>query len=50
MNARVSGHEVDAYWPEHALVVELDSLKFHKTRAVLEDLRALVDFRPPDSS
>jgi predicted transcriptional regulator of viral defense system len=32
-NAIVAGHEVDAYWPDHDLVVELDSWSFHRTRA-----------------
>ena len=25
-------HEVDAYWPEHRLVVQVDSFAFHRTR------------------
>ena len=29
-------HEVDAYWPSHDLVVELDSFAFHRTRRDLE--------------
>jgi very-short-patch-repair endonuclease len=28
---RVNGHEVDFYWPELGLVVECDSLTFHRT-------------------
>jgi hypothetical protein len=36
-NALVHGdsgtaYEVDAYWPEHNLIVELDSWSFHRTR------------------
>ena len=38
-NTHVCGHEVDAYWPDHALVVELDSFKYHKTRARFESDR-----------
>jgi very-short-patch-repair endonuclease len=39
-NALVQGdtriHQVDAYWPEHRLVVELDSYAFHRSRADLK--------------
>ena len=39
-NAFVDGerrtHQVDAYWPEHRLVVELDSYAFHRSRADLK--------------
>jgi very-short-patch-repair endonuclease len=35
-NVRVHGCLVDAYWPEHGLVVEVDSYKFHRTRPKLE--------------
>jgi very-short-patch-repair endonuclease len=36
MNAQIHGYEVDAYWPEHRLVVELDSWTHHGTRAAFE--------------
>jgi hypothetical protein len=39
-NAMVDGdertHEVDAFWPSHGLIVELDSFAYHRTRADLE--------------
>ena len=35
-NARVAGFEVDAYWPDLNLVVELDSWRHHGTRAAFE--------------
>jgi very-short-patch-repair endonuclease len=35
-NVTVHGYEVDAYWPEHRLVVELDSWTHHGTRAAFE--------------
>jgi hypothetical protein len=35
-NARVLGYEVDAYWPRHSVVVELDSYKYHRTRRAFE--------------
>jgi very-short-patch-repair endonuclease len=35
-NARVAGFEVDAYWPAHDLVVEVDGYGTHKTRAAFE--------------
>jgi very-short-patch-repair endonuclease len=36
MNVKVHGCLVDAYWPEHGLVVEVDGYKFHRTRPKLE--------------
>ena len=36
LNTRVNGYEVDAYWPEHRLVVELDGHEFHRTRGAFE--------------
>jgi very-short-patch-repair endonuclease len=36
MNTQVEGFEVDAYWAEHNLVVELDSWGHHGTRAAFE--------------
>ncbi|HEY2161936.1 MAG TPA: type IV toxin-antitoxin system AbiEi family antitoxin domain-containing protein [Solirubrobacteraceae bacterium] len=35
-NVRIHGYEVDAYWPEFGVVVEVQSQKFHATRAALE--------------
>jgi very-short-patch-repair endonuclease len=35
-NTIVEGHEVDCAWPEHRLVVELDSWEYHRTRAAFE--------------
>ena len=35
-NTQVHGYEVDAHWPEHGLVVELDSWRHHGTRAAFE--------------
>jgi very-short-patch-repair endonuclease len=35
-NARVHGFEVDAHWPALGVVVEVQSQKFHLTRAALE--------------
>ena len=40
MNAQLHGYEVDAYWPEHGFVVELDSWRHHGTRAAFERDRA----------
>jgi very-short-patch-repair endonuclease len=39
MNARVAGHEVDAYWPAHNLIVEIDGWRYHRTRKRFEDDR-----------
>lgn len=39
MNAVVAGYEVDAYWPDRQLVVELDGFRFHRTRAAQESDR-----------
>ena len=35
-NVFVAGEVVDCYWPQHRLVVEVDSFKFHKTRRSFE--------------
>ena len=35
-NVVVAGEVVDCYWPQHRLVVEVDSFKFHKTRCSFE--------------
>lgn len=35
-NVSVAGEDVDAYWQESNLVVELDSWEFHKTRRAFE--------------
>jgi very-short-patch-repair endonuclease len=39
-NVTVLDHEVDAYWPSHRLVVEMDSWEFHSHRAAFERDRA----------
>ena len=39
MNTLVEGHEVDAYWPEHRLAVELDSRRYHLTTRNFESDR-----------
>ena len=36
VNARINGHEVDFVWRAERLAVELDSWKFHGTRAAFE--------------
>jgi very-short-patch-repair endonuclease len=36
MNARVAGYEVDAYWPAHKLIVEIDGYRFHSSRRAFE--------------
>jgi predicted transcriptional regulator of viral defense system len=35
-NVLVEGYEVDAFWPSHKLVVELDSWTFHRGRRAFE--------------
>ena len=35
-NVRVAGHEVDALWPSHRLVVEVDGFAFHSSRDAFE--------------
>jgi very-short-patch-repair endonuclease len=35
-NAIVAGYEVDAYWPAHDLVVEVDGYGYHGTRQAFE--------------
>jgi very-short-patch-repair endonuclease len=35
-NARLHGYSVDAYWPDLGVVVEVQSHKFHLTKAALE--------------
>jgi very-short-patch-repair endonuclease len=35
-NVRVHGYEVDLYWPEHRLVVEVDGFAYHSTREAFE--------------
>jgi very-short-patch-repair endonuclease len=35
-NARVAGYEVDAYWPAHRLIVEVDGWQYHRTRQAFE--------------
>ena len=39
-NATVEGREVDAYWPDHRLVVELDGYAFHSTHRAFHEDRA----------
>lgn len=39
-NVWVHGQEVDAAWLDHAVVVELDSYEYHRTRAAFERDRA----------
>ena len=36
MSVTVAGHEVDALFPHHRLIVELDSWQFHQTRTSFE--------------
>lgn len=39
-NVSILDHEVDAYWPSHRLVVEMDSWEFHGHRGAFERDRA----------
>jgi len=39
MNAEVEGYEVDAFWPEYRLIVEVDSREFHLNGRAFEDDR-----------
>lgn len=39
-NAMVEGYEVDAVWRDAGLIIELDSWRFHRTRAAFERDRA----------
>jgi very-short-patch-repair endonuclease len=39
-NVAILDHEVDAYWPAHRLVIEMDSWEFHSHRAAFENDRA----------
>jgi very-short-patch-repair endonuclease len=38
-NVLIEGKEVDFAWPDHRLIIELDSWEFHRTRAAFEDDR-----------
>lgn len=38
-NVSLHGFEVDAYWPQHKLVVELDGWAYHRTRRAFEEDR-----------
>jgi very-short-patch-repair endonuclease len=38
-NVLIEGHEVDAAWPDHELIVELDSWEYHRTRQAFEEDR-----------
>jgi very-short-patch-repair endonuclease len=39
-NTLLHGHQVDALWPEHKLVVEIDGWETHRDRAAFENDRA----------
>ncbi|MDQ6778623.1 MAG: type IV toxin-antitoxin system AbiEi family antitoxin domain-containing protein [Actinomycetota bacterium] len=39
VNTRVAGHEADIFFPDHKLVVELDSWEYHSDRAQFESDR-----------
>jgi very-short-patch-repair endonuclease len=36
VNTQIAGHEVDAFFPDHELIVELDGWDFHRDRAAFE--------------
>ena len=40
VNVWIAGYEVDAYWPGHALIAELDGYKYHGSRQAFESDRA----------
>ena len=35
-NVKIAGHEVDLFWPDHDLVVEVDGFAFHGSREAFE--------------
>jgi very-short-patch-repair endonuclease len=35
-NTKVAGWEVDAFWPRHKLIVEVDGFAYHGSRAAFE--------------
>lgn len=39
VNAKVAGHEIDFYWPDHRFAVEVDGWRFHSGRRAFEDDR-----------
>jgi len=39
-NVLILGYEVDAYWPSHRLIVEMDGWKYHSHRAAFEHDRS----------
>lgn len=39
MSTYVAGHEADALWPEHKIIIELDSWDFHQDRDAFESDR-----------
>ena len=46
VNAHVGGYEVDFFWPEHQLVLEVDGFRFHATKGTFErDRRKDADLR-----
>jgi very-short-patch-repair endonuclease len=46
VNARVAGYEVDFFWPEQNVIVEVDGYRFHSTRRAFEhDRRKDADLR-----
>ena len=38
-NVRLHGHEVDALWPRHRLIAEVDGFAYHRTRRSFDDDR-----------
>ncbi len=48
VNSRVAGYEVDFFWPEQRLVVEIDGYRYHSTRRAFEhDRRKEADLQRP---